>query len=260
MGGEISVTSRVGVGTTFRFEIPALLSSAAQAATEGLPDKADRLAMGLTPLHAFIMDEDLDQSRLTRSFLEQLGFQVRCAESVSALIPLSQDSPPRLILFDWEGLKEEAPASIHAIRSLPQGEDIKIFALVAFASEEAVREMGRLGVTDCLIKPLRTDQLWAKIQQHLGECFASASPPTEGGGRGWGPEVLDSLSSAQRLALMDAVQTGFATRIRQLAEEISQVDPIAGQFVLYHADRYDYERLLNALQSNSDPHDGVGSE
>jgi hypothetical protein len=59
---------------------------------------------------------------------------------------------------------------------------------------------------------------------------------------------------------MDAVQTGFATRIRQLAEEISQVDPIAGQFVLYHADRYDYERLLNALQSNSDPHDGVGSE
>ena len=94
MGGEISVESTEGIGTTFKFFVPM------QVATPGL--LAEREAAALHGKRALIVDDSKSSRHILRAALTQMGMDVaESADGAQALRRLVAAEPFDIVLLDW---------------------------------------------------------------------------------------------------------------------------------------------------------------
>jgi PAS domain S-box-containing protein len=194
MGGDITVSSQPGKGTTFTFDIQLLLVSSASEKTIS----STRRVIGLEsnqPTYRILVVEDVRVNRqLLIKMLSPLGFEVREAENGQQGIDLWQSWKPHLIFMDmqmpvmdgYEATKQikqlsigdaEVPEvvatnsckTVVPTRSLmPKGQHPIIIALTASAFEEQQLAILSAGCDDFLIKPFREETLLEKITKHLG--------------------------------------------------------------------------------------------
>ncbi len=194
MGGDITVSSQLGKGTTFTFDINLRLASSASEKTIS----ATRRVLGLQPnqpTYRILIVEDVRVNRqLLIKMLSLLGFEVQEAENGQQGIALWKSWKPHLIFMDmqmpvmdgYEATKEikqlsledaEVPEvatissgkAVAMTRSLmPKGQYPIIIALTANAFEEQRLAILSAGCDDFLIKPFREETLFEKIAKHLG--------------------------------------------------------------------------------------------
>jgi PAS domain S-box-containing protein len=180
MGGEITVNSQLGQGTTLSFSIPAQVSTDCQLKSP------TQQVIGLAPNqppYRILLVEDLWESRqLLVELLQPLGFEIKEAANGLEAIAFWEHWQPHLIWMDIRMPKMDGYTAIKTIRererranALTQRKKTAIVALTASALEEERAAILNAGGDDFVRKPFPDGRILEKIAEHLGVQYLYAN-------------------------------------------------------------------------------------
>lgn len=238
MGGEIQVDSRVGRGSTFRFEVtaPPLPAPAAAATSAHVTGYAG-------PRKKVLVVDDVPENRaVATDLLTSLGFDVTQAADGQAALETVPRLHPDLILLD---IAMPGPDGLEVARRLRRQDafrDVPIVALSASVSTSDSEQCLAAGMNAFLPKPLDTDKLLALMASllHLEWTHGVAKPAPRPAG---GPVVVppaEEMESLYRLA-----------RLGNMQEIMAQVERLAGQDERYRPFADQLSALARGYQSKA---------
>jgi CheY-like chemotaxis protein/anti-sigma regulatory factor (Ser/Thr protein kinase) len=169
LGGDISVESERGKGTTFTLRLPAdLRSHPAVPVQDRTPLNEEDLAARENGNLVLVIDDDESARDLLTRFLVKEGFAVRTAPEGATGLQLARTLKPRTILLDVMMPQIDGWAVLSALKSDPELADIPVIMVTM------VREKGlamTLGAADYLTKPVQ----WPRLKAVLDRYKESAS-------------------------------------------------------------------------------------
>jgi PAS domain S-box-containing protein len=242
MGGDLTVQSERGVGSTFCMTIPVEVVTGAANTPIALP-KVLQLAATETRRRVLVVDDDATNRDVLVRMLEPLGFvTVQAANGEQALIEYDRFRPD-LVLMDvimpvMDGIK-----CTRAIRERPGGPSTPIVFVTASSFQGQTQELLTSGANSLLRKPFRESELMTVIEQCTGVQFERSSEPARASLAtvltherllatevAWRQEMLDAaelLDKERMLVLLDGLNdTELAAALRNLVHEY-QTDEIA---------------------------------
>lgn len=172
MGGQLNVTSKVGVGSVFSIDLPVKLATSSEIPAGEGTRQIQNLAPGQLVYRILVVDDQAENRRLLVTLLSQLGLEVREAVDGASAIQQWQEWQPHLIWMDIRMPGLNGYEATQQIRSHPTGQLVKIIALTAQASESDRALALSAGCDDFLIKPFREEDLFQKMSDHLGLQFS----------------------------------------------------------------------------------------
>jgi PAS domain S-box-containing protein len=171
LGGELTVNSQVGQGTTFKFDIPIQLADSSDVETE----HPERRVVGLTfdqPSYRILVAEDHLESRaLLSSLLEQVSFEVQVATNGQEAVELYESWQPHLIWMDMQMPVLNGLEAARQIKATIEGQATVIIALTASAFEEDRTFILAAGCDDYARKPFKEGVIFDIMAEHLGVQF-----------------------------------------------------------------------------------------
>lgn len=188
MGGEVTVESVLGEGTTFRFSIKCEEVAPAKATVihhgTTLDEKTAQRINGFTSPHKevrILIAEDQPTNRLLlKRILGKAGFILAEAVNGQEAIEKWCQWKPHLILMDEDmPVKKGSEATREIKNRATPDTDTVIVSLTAYAIEQARLSAIEAGCADFVAKPFRSHELFSVISKHLGVdyTFNDAAPP-----------------------------------------------------------------------------------
>ena len=178
MGGDVTVRSVAGEGSTFTLKLPAIVeeletqvekSDAAHASRLVSTDRRDSDPAPLPSTCILVIDDNAAQRDLMRRFLVKEGFAVRCAGSGEEGLRLAREMLPIAITLDVMMPDMDGWAVLRALRADPVLSDVPVIMLTMVDD----RERGlSSGATDYLTKPVNRHRLSRILRQ-----YSCGSPP-----------------------------------------------------------------------------------
>jgi len=171
MGGEITVRSELGKGSSFDFELPVEVVAAAEVQSA----QATRRVVGLEPgqpLYRLLAVDDEEVNRkLLVKMLVPLGFELREAVNGQQALETWERWDPHLIFMDMRMPVMNGYEATRRIKATTKGQATIIVALTASALEEDRAIILSEGCDGYVRKPFREADLFDALEQHLGVRF-----------------------------------------------------------------------------------------
>ncbi|MGA9378762.1 MAG: response regulator [Phormidium sp.] len=194
LGGNITVSSVLGKGTVFKFDIKVSLANAAEI----LPQARQRvigLAHKQIPCRILVVDDNRENRLLLVKLLQPIGFEVQEAENGEQAISLWSSWQPHLIWMDTRMPVMDGLQATKNIRNLEKKRrktetqreisdrqfsmfdtsfcvpHTRIIALTASAFEEKKEEFQAIGCDDFVRKPFQEKVIFEKIADYLGVLY-----------------------------------------------------------------------------------------
>ena len=165
MGGDISVESRLGVGSTFTLFLPLTASRSVLELNQTSNDQAEKRLKGVRILAA----EDIEVNRLILAdLLEQEGAHVVFAENGQEVLDLMDEkgvSNFDVVLMDIQMPVLDGHAATAKLRELVPA--IPVIGLTAHALTDERERCLENGMVDHVAKPIDVDTLVFTIQKHV---------------------------------------------------------------------------------------------
>lgn len=200
MGGELTVESQLGQGSTFQFWLPLRLADPIAEKPATLPPVVG-LKEGQPPYRLLVVDDQLENRQLLSALLTQVGFAVQEATTGQEAIVRWQQWQPHLIWMDLrmpilDGY--EATRQIRALEPTP-GETV-IIALTAQASVSDRTSALQVGCNDYVSKPFQAETIFRKLADYLSVQYryAETEPPSTGSA----PPLADAHLIPDHLSVM----------------------------------------------------------
>lgn len=170
MGGDITVTSQPGGGSTFVVSLP--VGTAAIAARSEQPEQDIIHLVPHQPAPRILVADDVTESRLLmRHWLEGAGFEVREASQGQEAIDLWQSWKPHLICLDMRMPVLDGYDVARRVRESPGGDTTAIIAVTASVFEEQRADCLAAGCDAVLPKPLQRRVLLDHIGRSLNLAY-----------------------------------------------------------------------------------------
>jgi hypothetical protein len=161
MGGEVSVASTEGVGTTFTIRLPADVTRAVGAPAAAAP-AALPAAIGADADVALVVDDDPAARDLLENFFRKEGFRVVSASSGADALRLARELKPAIVTLDVMMPGMDGWAVLNQFKADPELADVPVI-MVTIVDD---RNLGyALGATDYLTKPVDRDRLAAVVRK-----------------------------------------------------------------------------------------------
>jgi len=239
-GGDVSITSRAGEGTTVRVEVELPLAS--DAPVRDRARSAARvmgLAPGETPPLILVVDQTPDNRQLLAELLGAAGCRVIEAENEREAVARCREEAPDLVFLD----------RADAVRAIREQQPTHIVVLSASAFDHERIEALERGADAFLTKPFREQAVFAQIENLLGVRFereeAIDAEATVGSLR---PGALSSLPLDLRLRIKAAAAGGEGDVLHMLAEEAAAHDVAIGAELATLARAYRFDEIEAALK------------
>lgn len=178
MGGEITIKSTLGQGSTFSFEIRVHLANAWEVPLTQTHYHAIGLAHGQPSYRILVADDQPENRLLLVKLLTQLRLEVREAKNGQEAVNLWQQWQPHLIWMDIRMPLMDGYVATQQIRSSVEGQSTIIIALTAQASNSDRTLALKVGCNDYVTKPFQEETLFAKMAEHLGLRYLYADSET----------------------------------------------------------------------------------
>ena len=250
MGGDIRVSSRLGEGTTFAFDIELPLSDSAAAAEK---PRVIGLAAPRESPHVLVVEDSPENRRHLVQLLRATGFTVSEAVDGARGVEEWRRGQPQLIFMDMRMPVMDGREAARRIRASENGGPrTVIVALTASAFEHERAEILAAGVDDFLTKPFSEVSLFETIARHLPVRYRYDEPAAEAtpaGNSGLTAGRLKSLAPARRDALYAALAGGDFESAAAVAREIEAADPELGRELLAEMRAFRIDELLSALEA-----------
>ena len=165
MGGDITVRSQPGIGSSFSFELDL---PPAELPREPAAPEQRRITGYDGPRRTLLVVDDVASNRtLLRELLGTVGFAVREATDGQQAIDHAAQRDADLILMDLVMPNVDGLQAIQRIRALPAGAQVPIIAVSASASEAERRQGLAAGANAFLRKPIDGPALLQEIGRQL---------------------------------------------------------------------------------------------
>ncbi len=181
MGGEISVESAVGRGTTFTFQIQAGAADASDLETGKPARKVIALEPNQPRYRILIVDDEKVIRRLLVKLLNRFDFELREAANGREAIEIWEECRPHLICMDIRMPVMDGREAVKVIRKRESGftdrgsgsenPDTVIIAITANAYHASRDAAMAAGFSGYLCKPFYESELFELMTKHLGVRF-----------------------------------------------------------------------------------------
>ena len=243
MGGDLSLNSEVGQGSTFFFEIELPLSHVPADATES------NLLVNLTGVRVLVVDDNQTNRRILEVMLKSWKMQPTLADSGPAALEemrraASNGLPFDLVLTDCHMPRMDGFTFVEELKKDPELARATIMMLTSADRQGAYERCHQLGIAATLLKPLKQLELQQAISDILNRNGHSqrqpaptsvASPSTNG------------LKLRVLLAEDNQVNQQIAIRMLQkLGHEVTIVEN--GQLALDALQKSEFDVVLMDVQ------------
>jgi PAS domain S-box-containing protein len=227
LGGELTVSSQVGQGTIFSFEVPIQLADSADTDTEYPNQRVVGLEPGQPNTRILVTEDHLESRVLLCSLLEQVGFEVRAADNGQEAVELHESWRPHLIWMDMRMPVLDGFEATRQIKATLKGQTTVIIALTANPFEEDRVSIRAAGCNDYVRKPFEEREVFGKMAEHLGvrfvyEDLAQAADPgaTQMRAKLTAADLAD-LPADWMVAVYEAATRGDGKLVMDLIDQIS---------------------------------------
>jgi CheY-like chemotaxis protein len=252
MGGELTVTSQVGKGSCFRFEV--LLKPAAEIAEGGKP--ASRRIVGLEPgtgpFRILVADDAPTNRALLCALLRPVGFEVaEAVNGVEALDVFVQWSP-HAVFMDMHMPVMDGYEATRRIKSTEAGRSTPVIALTAIILEGSQTQIMAAGVDTYLRKPFQAEELFEVVGKCLDLHYVFADEPDKTLSHPKPASQMQAVPIALPneliQAMRQAVEEGDIDRLTKLIVQVEKLDGAKSCVLQALADEFDYEKLGQWLE------------
>ncbi len=160
MGGEISVASEPGAGTSFTVLLPTEVKTEPLAPLPQ-PEAAEPISTGLYTV--LVIEDDPGARDLLTRFLTKEGYRVETAAGGEAGLRLARELHPDIITLDVMMPGMDGWAVLSALKANSELADIPVVMLTIADN----KNLGyALGASDYLTKPIQRDRLLAILEKY----------------------------------------------------------------------------------------------
>jgi signal transduction histidine kinase/streptogramin lyase/CheY-like chemotaxis protein len=257
MGGDITVNSQVGQGTTFTLQMQCLALEKIDIQEPLIQRQVIALERGQPLYRILVVDDRWANRQLLTRLLKPLGFDLREAESGEEAVEIASSFQPHLIFMDMRMVGMSGVEATQRIKATPLGKSIAIVALTASAFEEERAEIISSGCDDFLRKPFRAEEIFAVMSKHIGVRYQYADDPA----RQEAPmtriqlqelvPTMNNLPAALRDRFTEAIELGDMKMLDSVIAEIRKSNPVLAEALAHLAEHFKYDELLSLVRERA---------
>ena len=211
MGGDITVSSQLAIGTVFKFNI-----MAQSPLTEELqPQQKFKQVIGLVAnqpsYRILIVDDRWENRQILVKLLQPIGFELKEASNGQEAIEIWEEWQPHLIWMDMRMPVMNGYEATEYIKSHLKGQATYIIALTASTLEEEKAIVLSAGCDDFVRKPFPEGILFDKMAEYLGVRYIYTENT--------GSEVI---KSALEPAMLEIMPKKWLIQLKQAASELDE--------------------------------------
>ena len=255
MGGDIRVTSKLGHGSLFKFDLALEVIDSNEIETRQLTRRVIALEPNQPHYRILVVDDKWDNRQLLIKLLNPLGFEMKEASNGMEAIKIWETWQPHLIWMDMRMPVIDGYEATKHIKAHLKGQATAIIALTASAWEEERAVVLSAGCDDFIRKPFQEQALFDKMAQYLGVryVYEELAPTTkrergrEGvSAKGWNLEEIAQPNEVQ-------LAEGNTSNSSRLASALALMPEQWVRELYQAADAIDNERIFQLLAEISPP-------
>ncbi len=256
MGGEISVSSQMGKGTVFKFDIKVSVVEAADIKRQQPSRHVVALEPNQPSYRILVVDDRWYNRQLLTKLLTPLGFEVQEASNGQEAIAIWDRWEPHLIFMDMRMPVTDGYEATKRIKATIKGQATAVLALTASTLEEERAIVLSAGCDDYIRKPFKEADIFEAIHSHIGVRYIYEQPTTA-------PTSIGADSDAITPTALAALPSDLVTNLHQAIAEldvelmqsyIAQIGklnaPLANALAAL-ANKFQYEQLLKLTQPST---------
>ena len=164
MGGDVTLTSEAGKGSTFMVRLPAVTRAASDTAVSAAEKRSEGPRVA-EPEHApivLVVDDDPNARELLRRHLQRGGYAVRMAANGDEAVQLARTLQPDVVTLDVLMPQMDGWAVLSAMKEDAVLAEIPVI-MVTVVDNQGIGFS--LGAADYLIKPIDRDRLVRAVEK-----------------------------------------------------------------------------------------------
>ncbi len=260
MGGEISVSSQVGCGTTFKFNIQASVVAPMDLERQQSKPTVVALEPNQPSYRILIVDDQPINRQLLHKLLKPLGFELQEATNGKEAVEVWESWEPHCIFMDMRMPVMDGYEATKQIKSALKGQATTVIALTASALEDEKAIVLSVGCDDFLGKPFREADIFATMQKHIGVRYVYDVPSTKSTSTNieagvTTPADVEKLTEGIAALPLDIVTNLYQATINldldemlTLIAQIRQSDDALAHTLADLANNFQYQRILTLTQ------------
>jgi signal transduction histidine kinase/CheY-like chemotaxis protein len=254
MGGEMTVSSTVGVGTIFKFDIQVSLADAVEIESQKTTRRVIALEQNQPQYRILIVDDKSLNRQLLIKLLNPLGFEVKEASNGKEAIEIWDEWSPHLIWMDMRMPVMDGYEATKHIKSTTKGQATAVIALTASVLEEERAVVLSAGCDDFMRKPFREADIFEAMHKHIGVGFiyedlnpSDSIKPKENGKEILTAVALKELPVEWVANLERAILNIDLNLIAQESDRIRSQNPELADAIANCIQNFEYDKILNLI-------------
>jgi predicted ATPase/signal transduction histidine kinase/CheY-like chemotaxis protein/tRNA A-37 threonylcarbamoyl transferase component Bud32 len=254
MGGEITVSSEVGKGTTFKFDIRVGVVDAKDIETKQSTRQIIALEPNQPRYRILIVDDRYDNRQLLIKLLNPFGFELKEASNGKEAVEIWETFEPHLIWMDMRMPVMDGYEATKQIKLTTKGQATAIIALTASTLEEERTVVTSAGCDDFLRKPFREADIFEMMHKHIGVRYVYENPnhrdsstTEDGEHKVLTATIIAALPQEWVASLKQAILSINVKLIYSLIEQIRPENAALANALKTCIDKFEYEKILNLI-------------